>query len=179
MPSKYSFVAEKSKKPFRALLRTRQTLPLFLQFDISYRLTLVPSFDSQEEEARFREEYREFVYGPLVERTETREEKGEIVENVDGRDTWRRRENHPSPDNSTEDALVSLVSRFLYSVFGFGTEISRRTTRVFFDETNLHSNSLCLLFRGHASNSCISLLPRFHQRGFLEFLQTRPRFPRS
>lgn len=66
-------------------------------------------------------------------------------------------ENHPSPDNSTEDALVSLLFRFLYSVLDFETEISRRTTR-FFSTKQTYTRTLCVSsFEATLRISCISL----------------------
>lgn len=66
-------------------------------------------------------------------------------------------ENHPSPDNSTEDALVSLLFRFLYSVLDFETEISRRTTR-FFSTKQTYTRTLCFSsFEATLRISCISL----------------------
>lgn len=66
-------------------------------------------------------------------------------------------ENHPSPDNSTEDTLVSLLFRFLYSVLDFETEISRRTTR-FFSTKQTYTRTLCVSsFEATLRISCISL----------------------
>lgn len=152
---------QSKKTVFRALLRTRQTLSparYFLPAVLSYRYLI----------------YIENSSLWTVGRTKSREEKGEIVDYVDGRDTWRRRGKSSIPRQL--DRRCSCFAPLSISLFcsRFRDRDFSPNNAVFFDETNLHSNSLRLFFRGHASN--FLYFPRFHQRGFLESLQTsRPR----
>lgn len=130
---------QSKKTVFRALLRTRQTLSparYFLPAVLSYRHLI----------------YIENSSLWTVGRTKSREEKGEIVENVDGRDTWRRRGKSSIPRQL--DRRCSCFAPLSISLFcsRFRDRDFSPNNAVFFDETNLHSNSLRLFFRGHASN---------------------------